>query len=74
MGKIVPYSFICFFVLLPECVFMPLSAFSAFNAFYCFLALFVRTKSFRKKNKEFKTALITSFILLLSIFKKIIVY
>ena len=37
---------------------------NAFSAFYCFLLLFVRAKSFRKKNAKFKTALITiSFIL-----------
>ena len=55
-------------MLLPEC----LSAFRCFlvlfDAFWCFLVLFVRVKSFRKRkiNKEFKTALITSFILQLS--------
>ena len=42
---------------------MPSSAFGAFWRFWCFL---VRAKSFCKRNKEFKTALITSFILLLN--------
>ena len=37
-----------------------------FNAFWCFLVLFVLVKSDRKKNKKFKTGLMTSFILLLS--------
>ena len=45
---------------------------AAFSAFWCLLVLFVRVKSFRKKNKiiknkKFKTALITSFILLLNL-------
>ena len=35
-------------------------------AFWCFLVLLVRATSFHKKNKKFKTALITSFILLLN--------
>ena len=36
----------------------------------CVFVLLVRAKSFRKKNKEFKTALITSFTLLLVLFSK----
>ena len=44
-------AFLCFLVL--------------FDAFWCFLVLFVQTKSFFKRKKRFKTALITSFILLL---------
>ena len=52
------FAFLCFCLS----VFVPFSAFYAFCAFWCFL---VRTKPFRKKNKEFKTALMTSFILLL---------
>ena len=38
-----------------------------FNAFWCFLVLFVLVKSDRKKNKKFKTGLMTSFILLLKL-------
>ena len=52
LGKKVTYSLICVFVLLLGCVFV-------------LLVLLVLAKSFRKKNKEFKTALITSFTLLL---------
>ena len=60
-------SLICLFAFLCVCpsVFVPFSAFCAFNAFQCFL---VRVKSFRKKNKDFKIAVITSFILLLELF------
>ena len=40
--------------------------FGAFGAFQCFLCFFVLVKSYRKKkNKNFKTDLMTSFILLL---------
>ena len=55
-------SLICVFVLFFGCVFV---LFCAFGAFRCF---FVPAKSFRKKNKKnkrFKTVLMTSFILLL---------
>ena len=54
---------ICVFVFLLGCVFMHFGtfcAFCAFGAFWCVQNLFV------KKNKEFKTALISSFILLLT--------
>ena len=51
----------CAFVWLRFSAFV---AFYAFGAFLCFLCFFVRAKSFRK-NKNFKTALITLFILLL---------
>ena len=58
---------ICVFVLLLGCVFVLLVLFVLLE----FLVLFVpfaRAKSFRKKqNKEFITALITSFILLLNL-------
>ena len=40
--------------------------FSAFGAFCVFSVIFLCVKCFRKKNKKFKTALITSFILLLN--------
>ena len=50
--KIVTYLLICVFVLLPRCLY-------AFQCFQCLQNLFV------KKYIEFKTALITSFILLL---------
>ena len=60
-GKKVAYSLICAFVLLCLCLVVSL----CFLCFLCFLVPLVRVKSFRKKNKEFKTALITSFTLLL---------
>ena len=52
-------AFLCFLILLV--------LFYAFGAFWWFLVRFVLVKSFCKKNKTkaFKTALITSFILLL---------
>ena len=57
-GKKVTYSFIC--ILHFRMV--------ASWRFWCLLRLFC-IKSFRKKNKEFKTALITSFTLLLKWWK-----
>ena len=56
-GKIVTYLLICVFVLLPECL-CTFQCFLCFQCFWCVQNLFV-------KKKEFKTALITSFILLL---------
>ena len=53
------------FVLLFGCVFVLFCALVFFGAFWCFLCFFVSAKFFCKK-KELKTALITSFILLLS--------
>ena len=53
----------CNFSWLRFCAFW---CFCSFGAFQCFLVLFVRVKSFRKKRKKSKTALITSFILLLT--------
>ena len=53
-------------MLLLGCNFMLLVLFGDFvtlGAFWCF---FVRAKTFRKKKKTFKTALMTSFILLLT--------
>ena len=58
-GKIITYSLICILCFFPEC----LCAFQCFWCFQCFLCmqnLFVK--------KKFKTALITSFILLLILF------
>ena len=55
------FAYLCF-VLLLGCIFV------LFGAFWCFLVLFVLlvgVKSFCKKKKEIKTALIASFILLL---------
>ena len=57
------------FVLLLGCVFvllMLLVLLVLFGAVWCFLVLFVCAKSFCKKSKKFKTALITSFSLLLN--------
>ena len=61
-GEIVTCSFIC---VLYFClgVFM---LFGAFGAFWCVWNLLV------KKNKEFKTALVTSFTLLLIILSKVV--
>ena len=55
--KKVTYSLICVFALLLGCVFVLL----------VLLALLMRAKSFRKKEIEFKTALMTSFTSLLSL-------
>ena len=69
-GEKVTYSLICvsmLFVLLPGCVFVLFVLLVHFVHFVLFMlfVLFERVKSFRKKkNKEFKTALITSFTLL----------
>ena len=64
------------FVLLPECLcafqcfwcfsvlLVLFRAFSAFDAFLCFWCFQCVQNLFVKKNKKFKTALITSFILL----------
>ena len=58
---------ICVFVLLLGCVFVLLVLFVLLE-FLVLFVLFARAKSFRKKqNKEFITALITSFILLLNL-------
>ena len=61
----------CVFVLF--CVFLLFVLFGAFVAFCCFLMLFGVCEIFllkkKKNNKEFKTALITSFILLLTLRK-----
>ena len=54
------------FVLLLGCFFVLFSAFGAFRCFWNFWCFLVRAKSFRKKTKEFKTALIT-FVLLITI-------
>ena len=58
-GKTVTYSHIWVFAL-----FVLFDLFVLFVPFVLFV-FFVRAKSFRKKNKKFKTALITSFMLLL---------
>ena len=64
-----PLSAFWFFQYFALSVFMPFSAFQCFRCFQYFLVLFVHAKSFgRKKNNEFKTARITSFILLLTLF------
>ena len=69
--------FLFLFAYLRSCAFVWL-CFCAFSAFCCFLVLFVpfvscvlyvlflREKSFRNKNEKFKTALLTSFIFLLT--------
>ena len=49
-----PCSFLCFCLVASLC-------------FLCFLVLLVQVKSFCKKSKEFKTALMTSFTLLLNL-------
>ena len=56
------------FVLLLGCIFVLFVPFVIFVIFVPFVlfVLFVRVKSFCKKNKKFKTALITSFTLLLN--------
>ena len=51
-GEKLIYSLICVFAFLLDCVFVP-------------LVLLVQAKSFRNKKKKFKTALTTSFTLLL---------
>ena len=78
------YLHFCAFVLLFDWVFV---LFVLFGVFMCIFVLFVpfvpcvlfvpfvpfvRGKSFRKKNKKFKTALITSFILLLMVARNIV--
>ena len=71
-------SLICGFVLLHGCVFVLLVLlvlFVLYGTFWCFLVLFgalgcfwcVRNLFVKKKKKEFKAVLITSFILLLKI-------
>ena len=75
VGPPYPYCSLVAFLLLLGCVFVLLVLFVLFCAFLCFFVLFlcffvllmllVCAKSFRKrKNEEFKTALITSFTLL----------
>ena len=66
---------LCAFVWLRLCAFGAFGAFGVFCAFWCFLVLFCACEIFLwKKIKEFKTVLMTSFILLLSrpetLFKK----
>ena len=55
-----------FFARVHFCAFCSFCVFGAFCAFWCFLVLFGACKIFllKKNNKKFKTALITSFILL----------
>ena len=58
------FVFLVLFVLLLGCAFTLFCAFGAFLCFLCFLC--VQNLFVKKKNKKFKTALITSFILLLN--------
>ena len=63
-GKKVTYSLNCVFVLLSGylCAFQ---CFQCFQCFYCFYCFQCARNLFVKRIKNFKTALITSFILLL---------
>ena len=55
------FAFLCFCLVAFLCFFVRLVFFGAFCAFWCMQNLFVK-----KNNKEFKTVLVTSFILLLN--------
>ena len=60
------YSLICVFVLLLGCTFILFGAFGTFLVSCILFMIFVGVKSYyEKNNKKFKTALMTSFILLL---------
>ena len=63
-------SLVCVFVLFFRYVFVHLMLFVSCILF----VLFMRLKSYHKKNKKFKTVLITSFTLLLYIYIYIYIY